>query len=171
MSQLPGIRISIMLLTASMVLAACTPTRDRINQGQQSSQSTTYAEPLSELTLAQQSSFDALNMLQTSTDEKNRLYSTFTGIVQSCYPPDTSFTIARTDLRTAMEQFVTRHCTNLALKKRNELAATAALAQEEYIVLHCHGNSPDINYENGLPLSGTWVMPGVLGRRDVILVW
>ena len=169
-------RILIILLNTSLLLSSCTPTDEKINQGQQSTHSpppysTTYADSLLELTPEQQSSFDALNTLQVSTDEKNKLYSTFAGIPQPCYPPDTSFTISRSEFLTALEQFMTIHCTNLTIEERNELAATAALAQEEYIVLYCPDNSSEVNYESGLPVTGTWVMPSVLGRRDITIVW
>ena len=46
-------------------------------------------KPVSELTQEQQSAFDALNKLQTSTDEMSRIYSTFPNIEQPCYPADT----------------------------------------------------------------------------------
>ena len=155
---------------------SCTPTDEKIDQEQQSSNSSNsftipYTESLLELTSEQQSAFDALNTLQVSTDEKNKLYSTFSGISQPCYPPDTSFTISRSDLLTAMKYFVTKHCTYLSFEERDKLAETAVLAQEEYIVLHCPDNSYNVNYKNGLPMSGIWVMPSVLGRRDIILEW
>lgn len=124
-----------------------------------------------ELTPAQQSAFDALNTLQVSTDEMNRLYSTFAGIVQPCNPPDTSLTISQSELLIAMKQFVAHNCKNLTIEERDELAATSVLAQEEYTLSLCLGNSANINYENGAPKSGTWVMPSFLGRRDVIIVW
>lgn len=128
-------------------------------------------ETISKLTPEQQSAFDALNTLQVSMDEMNRLYSTLPGIVQSCYPPDTSLIISQAELLIAMKQFVTSNCRNLAVDDRDELAATSVLAQEEYTVLLCLDNSAHVTHENGAPMTGTWVMPSVLGRRDVIIVW
>lgn len=125
----------------------------------------------SELTPEQHSAFDALNRLQVSTDEKNRLYSTFAGIDQPCYPPDTSLTISQTELLTAMKHFVTSNCKNLTVEERDELAVASVLAQEEYTVLLCLDNSTPVTYENGVPMTGTWVMPNVLDQRDVIIVW
>jgi len=166
---------SILLLVIPGLILSCSNGQQERNQVQQSSYSlpsysTIYMDSIIELTPEQQSAFDALNTLQVSTDEKNHLYSTFAGIVQPCYPPDTSFVISRAELLIAMEQFLTRHCTNLTFEKRNELAATSVLAQEEYTVLHCRISSK-LNYINGLPMSGTWILPSVLGRRDVILEW
>lgn len=128
-------------------------------------------ETISELTPEQQSAFDALNTLQVSTDEMNRLYSTFPGSVQSCYPPDTSLIISQAELLIAMKQFVTSNCKNLAVDERDELAATSILAQEEYTVLLCLDSSAPVAYENGAPMTGTWVLSSVLDRRDVIIVW
>jgi hypothetical protein len=166
---------SILLLIIPGLILSCTTGQQERDQVQQSIYSlpfysTTYTDSLIELTPEQQSAFDALNTLQVSTDEKSRLYSTFADICQPCYPPDTSFVISRAELLIAMKQFLTRHCTNLTIEKRNELAATSVLAQEEYTVLHCRISS-NHNYVNGLPMSGTWIMPSVLGRRDVILEW
>ncbi len=168
-----------MLLTLSILLFllnACSQPNDRPEEEKQIpyAQPTNIdqnMEPISELTLEQQSAFDALNTLQVSTDEMNRLYSTFSGIVQPCYPPDTSLTISQTELLMAMKQFVTSNCRNLSVEERDELAARAVLAQEEYPVSLCLDNSAPVTYENGVPMTGTWVMPSVLDRRDVIIVW
>jgi hypothetical protein len=162
------------LMTVHVMIISCAPTNENTDQTQNSNYSLPYktsSDSLTELTMEQQSSFDALNTLQVSTDEKNHLYSTFANIVQPCYPADTSITISRSSLLTAMEQFVAKHCTTLTIEKRNELVSTAVLAQEEYNVLHCPDNSSEVNYETGLPMTGTWVIPSVLGRRDVVLIW
>lgn len=80
-------------------------------------------------------------------------------------PPD------RRKIETIMKQFVSRHCQNVSEDVQDELAKASVLAQEEYTVLYCNSESGDQIYANGLPMSGTWVMPNVLGRRDVIMVW
>ena len=174
--MLLNMKVLIMLSMLPFLLNACSQTNKRSDQEQQ----TTYSQPtniatnldtFSELTPEQQSAFDALNALQVSTDEMNRLYSTFAGIVQPCYPPDTSLTISQSELLIAMKQFVTSNCRNLTVEERNELAVTAVLAQEEYTVSLCLDNLSNVDYENGAPMTGTWLMPSVLGRRDVIIVW
>ena len=161
----------LIMVILSFLMLSCSTAQENLDEKQGRTDFPTPNSNIQELTKEQQSAFDALNTLQTSTDEMNRLYSTFANINQPCYPADTSFTISRSELLTAMKQFVTKHCTNLSFEERDKLAATAVLAQEKYIVLHCPDNSSNVNYENGLPLTGTWVMPGVLGRRDVILIW
>ncbi len=157
-------------------LNACSHTNKKSDKEQQTTDSqpiniTTNLETIKEPTLEQQSAFDALNTLQVSTDEMNRLYSTFAGIDQPCYPPDTSLTISQSELLIAMKQFVTSNCRNLSTEKRNALATTAVLAQKEYTLSLCLDNFSNVDYENGAPMVGTWVMPSILGRRDVIIVW
>ena len=173
-------RISIMLpirkrifvlLCFPCLIFSCTPAQERNEQKQEMIDSTTYSNIVSELTPEQQSAFDALNTLQISTDEQNRLYSTFADIAHPCFPPDTSFVISQSELLTAMMQFVKENCSNLNIEKQEELATTAVLAQKEYTVLYCPGHSSNMNYGKGIPRKGTWVMPSVLGRRDVTLVW
>ncbi len=127
-------------------------------------------DTVSVLTEEQRSAFDALNMLQGSTDEKNRLYLTFANLGH-CYPPDTSFVLSRSELLVVMKRFTTMHCTYLPVNVREELTATSVLAQKEYLVLHCREYATGEQYENGLPLFGRWVMPSILGRSDVNLIW
>jgi hypothetical protein len=70
-----------------------------------------------------------------------------------------------------MKDFVSRHYTNLPAKQQDHLSERSVKAQEEYKVLHCSDRSENENYENGLPMTGTWVIPNVMGRSDVVLVW
>ncbi|MBL4708490.1 MAG: hypothetical protein JKY48_08645 [Flavobacteriales bacterium] len=171
-----NMKILIMLSVLPFLLTACIHTNKKSGQEQQR----TYSQPtniatnlhrISELTPEQQSAFNALNELQISTDEMNRLYSTFAGIVQACYPPDTSLTISQSELLIAMNKFVTSNCKNLTVKKRYELTTTAVLAQEQYTLLICLDNLSNVDYENGAPTTGTWIIASVLGLRDVIIVW
>lgn len=180
MINLTTMLIKVKLLTiiaiTQLALFSCAANNEKTEQNQQSTYSlppfsTTSTDSIPELTSEQESALDALNMLQINTDEKNRLYSTFANINQPCYPPDTNFVISRSEFQIAMSQFLTMHCTNLTKKEREELATASVLAQEEYTVLHCNSNSSNLNYKNGLPMSGIWIMPNVLGRRDVLLEW
>lgn len=126
-----------------------------------------------ELTQEQESAFEALNTLQTSTDETDRLYSTFANLDHPFYPPDTSFEVSQSELLVFMEQFISKHCQNLTPEIQNELAKKAVLAQKKYTVLYCTAtlSKSNINDEQGFPMKGTWVIPSVLDSRDVILVW
>ena len=136
---------------------------------------------ISELT-PEQAAFDALNVIQVSTDETNRFYSIFSDPEPS-YPAglsrqlhgltmhsDTSFLITQSELLIFMKQFIFKHCKGLTVEVKNELVQTSVLAQEEYLIF-LFDNPSNQNYENEIPMVGTWVIPNVLGRRDIILVW
>jgi len=138
---------------------------------QQANKATNLNSPSDTLTLKQESTFDALNTLQMSTDERNRIFSTFPNITQPCYPPDTSFIISQSDLLVAMKEFLRIHCKDLTTEKRNELAETSVLAQDQYSLNFCIEHSKNPTHKNGPPLSGVWVLPNILGRRDLTLVW
>lgn len=165
-----------MVLTAVTFLSSCVsdnkmkdheyPSSDVLSLDQ-----ITDRDTISALSPEQRSAFEALNTLQVSTDQIHHLYSTFAGINQPCYPPDTSFVLSQSDLLIALKHFVNIHCTNLNITKRNELASSAVLAQKEYTLFLCLDRSASISYANGAPMTGTWVLPNILGRRDVIIVW
>jgi hypothetical protein len=130
-----------------------------------------FKNTATEITLKQESAFEALNTLQVSTDNRNQLYSTFAGINQSCYPPDTSLTISQEELLEAMEQFVTIHCTGLSPVERNKLASASVRAQEEYTVHLCLKEIERTNSNKRIPRKGIWILPNVLERRDIIINW
>lgn len=160
------------LILLSTILFSCSEAQENKSQKQEKINLTTsYVDSIPELIPVQQEAFNALNTLQTSTDEKNHLYSTFANINQPFYPADTSFVITQAQFLTYMKQFVSKYCQNLSKDMQDELAKSSVLAQEEYTVLYCNDESTNQNFINGLPMSGTWVMPNVLGRRDVIIVW
>lgn len=128
-------------------------------------------ESANPLTADQQAAFDALNTIQVNAGGMNLLYSTFPNITQPCYPPDTSFVISQSQLMDAVTLFVRDNCASLSDADRDALPKIAVLAQSEYKVLHCRDTTTNITFENNLPMYGTWVMPGVLDRRDVIIKW
>ena len=164
--------MKIILILLSAILFSCSEIQENKSQKQETiNLPATYVDSIPELTPIQQTAFDALNTLQTSTDEKNRLYSTFANINQPFYPADTSIVITQAQFLTYMKQFVSKYCQNLSKDMQYELEKSAVLAQEEYTVLYCNNESTSQNFKNGLPMSGTWVMPNVLGLRDVIIVW
>lgn len=161
----------IILLTLAYLTFSCTTAQEKRRPKLEVTDSTSYNKTVLELTPVQQSAFDALNRLQVNTDERNQFYSTFSNIVQPCYPADTNFVITQSEFLVVMKQFISKHCKMLSAEIQNELAVTSVLAQDKYKVLHCRNDLSSQNYENGLPMYGTWVMPNVLGRRDVILEW
>lgn len=170
-SILAKMKMLLMLFILLSMLNACSQSSGKLEKESPSTNITQNMTTISELTPEQESALDALNTLQVSTDEMNRLYSTFAGVVHPCYPPDTTLTISQAELLIAMKQFVTSNCKRLTVEERDELAATSVLAQEEYSVSLCLDHSSPVTYENGVPMTGTWVMPSVVGRRNVIIVW
>ena len=134
--------------------------------------SLSYFQPaVGELSDDQQSAFSALNKLQVSTDEKNRLYSTFSNIEHACYPADTSFIISREEWLPIMQSFIAEHCKSMDAATQAQLANASVLAQEEYTVLQCFDNNTSTEYDPALNMKGRWIFPSVLGRRDIIIVW
>lgn len=162
---------TIILLTVSSLMLSCSTEQENVDE-ELSYYPTShyYTDTIAEPTQEMDSASKALNTLQTSTDEMNRLYSTFPNIHHPCYPADSSFTISQAELLSAMMQFVTTNCKNLPVDERENLAKAAVLGQKEYTVLHCPYYSEKTNYKNGLPKTGTWVMPNVNGS-DLLIVW
>lgn len=164
------------LLFASALLLSCTSTPEESSSDDATIEilpgdSNKEDQPLAELTPAQQSALDALDTLQTTSDDMGRLFSTFANLEQSCYPPDTILTISQSEFRRAMELFVDEHYTYLTPEKRTELAYRVAQVEEEYSVSLCLSNSTDISFAEGIPMNGIWVLTNVLGRRDVVMDW
>ncbi len=158
-----------------MWLGACTSPKNVDYEGSSSiwvpSISTPTTDTLPELTEEQNAAFESLNQLQVSTDKINQLYSTLAGVNQPCYPPDSTFTLSQSDLLLAMRHFVNTHCTNLSDQQREELATKSVLAQKEYLVYQCMDNPIPAMDSNAVIMTGTWLLPKILNRRDVIIVW
>ena len=167
-------KVLIILFIAICIITSCGPVTN-YNKQQEGFDlpynSTAFGDSTIELNVEQQSAFDALDELQVSGDGSNRLYSTFTNNYHPFYPPDTSVTITRSELLNALSSFLKRHYKTFSLEERNKLAETAVLAQSQYKMFLCNANSPHLDYEEGIPQKGVWVLPNVLGHRDVILEW
>lgn len=158
-------------------MLSCTSTQQEAGHQQDSTNLPSgYKEILPEITTEQQTAFDALNTLQMQM-QAQYLYSTFPGLGHACFPADSSFVISRAELLTVIEALLAKHCTDLSLEERSRLAAQAVMAQKEYSVEWCFGTSPLLvdGVLTEVPIktssSGTWILPRVLGQRDVILEW
>lgn len=167
-------RSTLLLVTPCMILS-CSTAHEKTEQKQESTNfsipySKIYADTLAELTPEQLTAFDALNSIQVQGEH---LYSTFSGIHHDCFPPDTSFVISRAELLVALGELLKRYYTAMSTEQRTKLSTDAVLAQEEYLILQCIGDSTGSvdNTNKNLPTSGSWILPKVLGRRDVILEW
>ena len=165
---------TIIFLILSLLAFSCSSVQEEVEESKDSTdEHTPYDNSEYRLgrTQEQQAAFDALNRLQMSTDESNRLYSTFAGVSQFSFTADTSFLISQSELLIFMQQFVSKHCKSLTPIIQKKLAATSVLAQKEYKVLCCNNNSNFQTYKNGPPMIGVWVMPNILDSRDLLLFW
>ena len=122
-----------------------------------------------EISLEQEQAFEALNALQIRL-QKQSLYSTFAGLQHDCFPSDTSFVVSRADLLMVLEILIAKYGKNMEVEQGYKFAAAAVLAQEEYLVEQCYDTSQELDNESSTR-SGIWILPKVLDRRDVILVW
>lgn len=154
------------------ILLSCSQTKDNQSKDLELDDAPNGQEhSISKMTSEQDAALEAFNVLQMSTDHMNSLYSTFPNNNLICYPPDSIFVLSQASFLNAMRHFVEKNCTKLPPVEGDELAAAAALAQENYKVSFCPNHLNKVNDRHGLPFSGTWVLRGLLGRRDVVLVW
>ncbi len=123
------------------------------------------------LTCEQEAALEALNTLQVNMEEVDRLYSTFPDLDQPFYPPDTVIVLSQSEFLMALEHFLRQNGRFISEGDKQKLARTAALAQEEYRVLICHSSKAKRNEQNEWPLTGVWVIPNILDRRDLIIRW
>lgn len=176
-----AIAISTSIILLNFIFQSCESGSENVESEDSSSNSIpsystpTYTIPeneyVVELSLEQEDAFDALNELQMGTDEMNRIYSTFAGVTQPCYPPDSSFTLSQKEFLIAMNYFVNENCKYKTREERESLANAVVLVQEEYSILHCQDNPTQIKNIDGLPMYGIWVLPNLLGRRDLLIEW
>lgn len=171
-------RLFLTFVFTQLLLISCASNDDSQEQEQEhkaraaiASQYILPVDSIPELTPEQEAGLDVLSTLQTSTDEKHKIYSTFPGFPDRCYPPDTILKISRSEFLTAMQNFVTKNCTYMKAEKRDEMAIAASLVQEEYIVFHCADRSSPSSNASELPMHGTWVLPNIVGRRNLTIVW
>ena len=158
-----------------LVYLSCTMSNEKGEQQQDSSNFVSYnsiqiTDTLPKLTTNQQTALDALNSIQV---KGKHLYSTFSGIHHDCLPPDTSFVISQAELLVAMKTLLERHYAHIEADQRSKLANESVLAQEEYLVLQCNGYSNrTVSYENKyIPNFGSWILPEILRRTDVLIEW
>lgn len=119
----------------------------------------------------QQAALDALNVLQQNLDVPNKIYSTFPNITQPFYPHDSTFVISQSDFHLALDMLVEKYGTRLDASYRDSLTHTSALALEEYTVRHCRDTASNKYVDFKYSTTGAWVLPNVLERRDVVIVW
>jgi len=170
------LKIQLVVLVLFSLVVACgppvnKPELEKASNFKLPSSSVGCSDSLIELTTAQQAALDALDELQVSGDGSNRLYGTYNNQYHPFYPPDTNFFISKEEFLMALSSFLQEHYSLLSAEDQSRLVAASAQAQEEYKVLLCEAEADYTVHESGLPMKGVWVLPNVLGRRDVVLVW
>lgn len=162
------IKIGILLIVSQYLILSCTSRQDKKNQKQQST--------VSLITPEQEVALDALNTIQVQTQSQH-IYSTFPGLHHDCFPSDSSFVLSSADLLVAMQELIAKYSKDVFIEHHNKLAASAVLAQEEYLVEYCYGTELQmvegvlINVRTRTSPFKRWILPKVLGRRDLILAW
>ena len=123
-----------------------------------------------ELTQEQERAFAALNSIQV---QGQNLYSTFAGIQHECSSVDTSYIMGQVQFLLALKKLISIHYTIISKEEGDKLASAAVLAQEKYLLVLCNDNSIEVinGADKDVPYSGTWILPNVLGRRDIIITW
>ena len=156
-----------------LLLVGCAPSGERKEQGNEYvwRELNPKGSELEALTTTQAAAFEALNALQISMDEEELLYSSFAGAAQACVPPDSIFTISQQQFHAALLEFTSLHCHVLQPSERDSLALQSSMAAEQYTVLLCTHHEGVPADTSNLPMTGTWVLPAVLGRRDVVMNW
>jgi hypothetical protein len=131
-----------------------------------STYSSTAPDTIGNLTQEQQTAFDALNAIQV---QGKNLYSTFPGISHSCPSKGTDLVLTRNELSIALNELLKRHYNHITPSERASLVTQIILIQDEYNVVPCSCVMNTLS--NGFPDSGTWILPQVLGRRDIVIEW
>lgn len=123
------------------------------------------------LSPAQEKAFNLLDSLQTSSDQAHRLFSTFPGSYHEGFPPDSSLSLSSSQFKTALQQFIRQNYARYSEEESNNLAQQIALLQEDYQLLLCLPESSSREFSTTPAQEGIWVLPKLLGRRDLVLVW
>jgi len=86
------------------------------------------------------------------------------------------FVISQADLRIALDSLVSNYGTDISSKEQSVLLNDAVLAQKNYIVKRCYGSKMmlaegSFKKVSSPNLEGTWVLPEIVGKRDVVINW
>lgn len=134
------------------------------------------SESQTELTTIQKSAFSAFDSIQLKI-KGHHLYSTFPGSQHECFPADTSYVISKAELLEAMKELLGRYETGYTIERYNELSSIAVMVKDEYRVEQCYLTSMKMvdgvltSVPSKSPLEGIWIIPKVLGHRDIVLKW
>jgi hypothetical protein len=167
------LHIFLPIVWVALLFVACNLEREK-NQTQGSTDTET-TDLLMELNPKQKAAFDALDTLQVHS--RGHLYSTFAGLSHACFPADTSYVLTQSELKVAIEEVMAEYGTDLSATRHDDIFKTCIQAQESYTVQHCFAATRDPAYRDFLKQNpqaqktGVWVIPNVLGHRNIVLEW
>ena len=136
--------------------------------------SNSYSPPESSLlkkqTVEEKEALEALTQLQINADIKNSIYLTFGNTNHNQLPSDSSFTISQEAFRRVLLDYARIHHENTPDEKRNSWIEASVKAKSTYDVYYCRDRSKKEVVKDGLPHSGTWILPNVL-NKDIVIIW
>jgi hypothetical protein len=117
---------------------------------------------------------DALNEIQVSGDGGMMLYMTFPNIYhKECKGAVSTFEISRKEFHDALIDVMIKNNRTLTELERSQLAATASLPSELYIVKACGATTESLELNKGEipPRKGTWIITEIFGVSDLLINW
>jgi len=112
----------------------------------------------------------ALTKLQLNADIKNSIYLTYAHTNHNQLPSDSSFTISQETFRSVLFHYVKIHHKNIPDEKRANWVEASVKAKNTFDVYYCRDKTKKVVNKDGLPHSGTWILPDVL-NRDIVIIW
>lgn len=154
----------IIVLMCTLILTDCKHQTQSVDSQKESNPFVSIKkDAVVNLTPTQETAFEALNYLQININGEH-LYSTFSGLDHRFNQLDSSYVISANELLIAIKDISTAYGVNLSIEEIHKLSSDAVLAQEKYFVQKYRRNSSSLAPE-------IWVLPQILGRRDLILIW
>lgn len=170
--------LHLLAISSSLLVCACSPVdpleeRDKPAAIKTQKSKTPRQSPFEALDETQEAAFEALNTIQQKGQVGGPLYSTFVASVNPKTFPDTSFVLTQSAFQAALNVLLDSRGLDIPPDERRQLTLSASKAQMEYDVETYHVVLDSARNDSVLtfPLSGTWILRGVLGRRDVIMEW
>ena len=134
------------------------------------SYSPTESSLVKKQTVEEKEALEALIQLQINADLENSIYLTFGNTNHNQLPSDSSFTISQEGFRGVLLDYARAHHKNTPDEKINNWIEAAVKAQNTYNVYYCKNRSKKELFKNGIPHSGTWIIPNIL-NKDIVITW
>jgi hypothetical protein len=117
---------------------------------------------------------NAFTEIQVNGDGRMMLYLTFPNIDhRECYGEVSTFEISREEFHDALLDIMSKNNHRITDLERSKLAAVASLPSALYKVTTC-GSTTELSESNSgetPPRKGTWIIPAIFGRSDLLINW